>query len=198
MSRYYFHLKDVPVKHPLSEIGKIWFDTLPEECHVNIPSGYFSDELKEWLDSVGLYIFDGEVFSMPANYQLQIHVDGEYFQEKCKLNWAYSDGEQYNTWYKPKSNWDRKSTAEQQDDGVLDDYSFVFEPEEVEEIDRCTLHNPTAVCSGHPHSVITTTHPRKSISVTVFKKGTVPQLKDWGIQYDELKEVLRDYVLQTS
>jgi hypothetical protein len=195
MSRYYFHLKDVPVKHPLSEIGKIWFDTLPEECHVNIPNGYFSDELKDWLDSVGLYIFDGEVFSMPAKYQLQIHVDGEYFQEKCKLNWAYCDGEHYNTWYNPKTTWKQQSTAEQQDDGVLDDYSFVFEPEEVDEVDRCTLNNPTAVCSGQPHSVITTTHPRKSISVTVFKKGTVPQLKDWGIQYNELKEALRDYVL---
>lgn len=195
MSRYYFHLTNVPVKHPLSEIGQLWFDALPDECHVNIPHGYFSDELIAWLDSVGLYIFDGEVFSMPPNYQLQIHVDGEYFQEKCKLNWAYCDGEQYNVWYKPIDSYVPHSTAEEQTDGVLDDYSFVFEPHEVIETDRCVLNNPTAVCSGQPHSVITTTHPRKSVSVTVFKKGTIPQMKDWGIQYDELKELLHDYLL---
>ena len=195
MSKYYFHLKNVPVCHPLNMDGQDWFKSLPEDCHVNISPEHFSNGLREWLDSCGLYIFDGEVFSMPSNYQLQIHVDGEYFQEKCKLNWAYCEGEQFNTWYTPKDSWERKSTAEQQNDGVLDDYSFVFEPYEVEEVDRCVLANPTAVCSGQPHSVITTTHPRKSISVTVFKKGHVPQLRDWGIQYDELKEVLRDYVL---
>lgn len=195
MSNYYFHLTNTSVKHPLSEIGQLWFDALPEECHVDIPKGYFSDELLSWLDTLGLYIFDGEVFSMPANYQLQIHVDGTYFQEKCKLNWAYSEGEHYNTWYTPKPTWKQQSTAETQTDGRLDDYSFVFESDEVNEVARCTLNNPTVVCSGQPHSVITTTHPRKSVSVTVFPKGCVPQLKDWGMQYNELREVLHEYIL---
>jgi hypothetical protein len=195
MSKYYFHLKDVPVKHPLSEVGQLWFDALPEECHMVIPNGYFSDELVDWVDSVGLYVMGGEVFCMPANYVMGVHVDGEYFQEKCKLNWAYCEGEHYNTWHVPNDKWKRLSTSEMQSDGVLDDYSYVFEHDEIDEADRCTLHNPSAVCSGHPHGVITTTHPRKSISVTVFKKGHIPIQKDWGIQYNELKEALRDYVL---
>lgn len=195
MSRYYFHLNKVPVCHPLNIDGQKWFENLSEECHVDIPREHFSLALCKWLDSCGLYIYDGEVFSMPANYQLQIHVDGEYFQEKCKLNWAYSEGEHYNTWYTPLDNWKKQSTAEQQTDGKLDDYSYVFEPHEVVEEDRCVLHNPTAVVSGQPHSVITTTHPRKSISITVFRKGTAPQQKDWGIQYDELKEILHEYLL---
>ena len=78
---------------------------------------------------------------------------------------------------------------------VVDDYAFSFDGEEVIEVDRCTLMNPTAVCSGQPHSVITTSHPRKSISITVFPKGCVPQMKDWGMQYEELKEMLHEYVL---
>jgi hypothetical protein len=195
MSKYYFHLKNVPVKHPLSEEGQIWFDALSDYCHVVVPNGYFSDELLKWVDSVGLEVRGGEVFGMPANYVMGVHVDGEYFQEKCKLNWAYCDGEHYNTWYTPNSNWKKTSLAEVQSDGVLDDYSYVFEQDEIDEVDRCTLHNPSAVNSGQPHGVITTTHPRKSVAVTVFKKGHIPIQKDWGIQYDELKEMLNEYLL---
>lgn len=188
----YFHLNNVP--YPLSPQGKQWLEQLPIECHVDIPRQYFSVEYTEWLDKFNLNIWNGEVFSMPPNYQLQIHVDATEFSSKGKMNWAFCDGENFNTWYKPNENWSGNATVEIQNDGKIDDYSFVFEQHEVDEVDRTTLNNPTIVCSGQPHSVITTTHPRKSVSVTLIHKNFKPPHPHWGIPIEELKEIFVEYI----
>jgi len=190
---YYFHLTNVP--NPLSGAGDEWLKSLPEVCHVDIPRSYFSAEYEEWVSSFGLNIWNGEVFALASDSQLEIHVDATEFSTKGKMNWAFSDGECYNTWYKPKETWVEHSTVEMQSDGKVDDYSFVFALDEVDEVDRTTLMNPTVITSGQPHSVITTTHPRKSVSITLIPKNFIPPHKDWGIPIEELKEMFKDYVL---
>ncbi len=191
---YYFHIKDVP--YPLSISGKKWLDSLPEHCHVDIPRNQFSAEYIDWLDTFGLNIWNGEVFSLPANYQLQIHVDATEFSTKGKMNWAFCDGPNYNTWYKPNEHWSGKATVEIQDDGKVDDYSFVFEDHEIDEVARTTLMNPTIVCAGQPHSVITTTHPRKSVSVTMIPKNFIPPDPHWGIPIEELKNIFKNHTVE--
>jgi hypothetical protein len=193
MSKYYFHLKNVP--YPLSIEGDNWLKSLPEECHVDIPRTYFSAEYQEWLSKFDLNIWNGEVFSMPPNYQLQIHVDATEFSDKGKMNWAFCDGEQFNLWFVPNANWKEQATVEMQDDGKVDDYSFMFEQHEVTEVERVALNNPTVVNAGQPHSVITTTHPRKSVSVIMIPKDFKPPHKDWGIPIDDLRELFKDHVL---
>lgn len=194
MNDYYFHCSIPQIEHPLNEQGRIWFDSL-KVGHWNIPRQYISKSVLNFFPKIGLDFFDAEVFSLPANYQLQIHVDATYMSRKCKLNWAYSEGQHYNVWYTPNKKWSKIATAEEQSDGNYDDYSFVFELDEVDEVARTVLKNPTAVVSGQPHSVITTTHPRKSISVTLMPKGKIPAEKDWGIPIDEMRNYLKDYII---
>ena len=195
MSDYYFHCSIPEIEHPLNEEGKKWFDSLNNKGHWNIPPQYISKELIKFAPKVGLQFFDAEVFSLPENFKLQIHVDATQFSRKCKLNWAYCDGQHHNVWYTPNKNWSKISTAFEQEDGYIDDYSFSFEDHEVTEVTRTVLRNPTVITSGQPHSVITTTHPRKSISVTLMPKGTIPFEKDWGIPIDQMRNYLKDYIV---
>lgn len=190
---YYFHLKNVP--DPITSDGYKWLDELPIKCHVDIPRKYFSGVYIDWLLQYNINLWNGEVFSMPPNYQLPIHVDATEFSDKGKMNWSYCGGENYSTWYEPNANWKNTSEALIQDDGKLDDYAFCFTNEEVTEVARTTVVNPTVINSGQAHSVLTTTHPRKSISISMIYKDFTPPHKDWGIPIGDLKEIFKDHVL---
>ena len=196
MANNYFHLKLPNIEHPLTDTGMDWFYSLPP-CFIQVPSQYFNPKLVSFAKEHKLMYWDAEVFSFPENYFMEIHVDATEFSNKCKLNWAYSEGEHYNVWYKPKPSWVPKATDGQQDDGRYDDYSYVFEQNEVTEIERCTVRKPTCIVSGQPHNVITTTHPRKGISVTFYPIDTYPPLlpKDWGIPITTMRETLKNYVV---
>lgn len=195
MANNYFHLK-LPYEHPLSEKGMEWFYAL-SPCFIQVPKEYFNPDLVNFFKEHKLLYWDAEVFSFPSHYEMEIHVDATEFSEKCKLNWAYSEGEHYNVWYKPKANWVPKSTDGEQDDGRYDDYSYSFSKEEVDEIERTTVQTPTCIVSGQPHSVITFDSPRKAISVSLYPLGTNPPAlpKDWGIPITNMKEILKDYVI---
>lgn len=195
MPSNYFHL-NLPFKYPLNEEGMEWFFNL-KPCFLQVPKEYFNPEAVEFFKSKRLLYWDAEVFSFPENYKMEIHVDAVEFSNKCKLNWAYSEGEHYNVWYKPKSNWSPKSTDGEQDDGRYDDYSYSFDDNEVDEVERTTVRTPTCIVSGQPHSVITFNEPRKAISVTLYPLGTNPPSlpKDWGIPLENMREVLNVYIV---
>ncbi|NBP55731.1 hypothetical protein EBU71_04185 [bacterium] len=197
MAKNYFHLNIPGITSPLNEEGQIWFNKLGP-CFITVPKEYYNPKLISWAESHGLMYWDAEVFSFPANYFMEIHVDATEFSNKCKLNWAYSDSEHYNVWYKPKSNWVPKATDGEQDDGKYDDYSYSFLPEEVTEVERCTVRTPTCIVSGQPHNVITTNSPRKAISVSLYPLGSNPPTlpKDWGISIETMRETLKNYVVE--
>lgn len=195
MAKNYFHLK-LPFQNPLSEKGMQWFFDLPP-CFIQVPNQYFNPEAVEFFKKHKLLYWDAEVFSFPANYTMEIHVDAVEFTEKCKLNWAYSKGDHHNLWFKPKSTWIPRATDGEQDDGRYDDYSYTFEENEVEEVERTTVRTPTCIVSGQPHSVRTYSEPRKAISVTLYPYGTNPPAlpKDWGMPISNMREVLNDYIV---
>lgn len=192
MNKYYFHLKDVP--HPLTPKGDEWLYRLPETCHVEIPRRYFSHTYEEWLHKFDLNLWNGEVFCRPKNSMLGIHIDGEKLYDKGKMNWAWCDGEHYNTWYKIKEGVIKEPIREQQTDGKISNYFHLFDLHEVDEVDRTTLMNPTIVASGIPHSVITTTHPRRSVSITMIPKNYKFEDEDWGMPMSELEQIFREHI----
>jgi hypothetical protein len=195
MAINYFHL-NLPFKDPLNEEGMKWFFGLPP-CFVSVPKEYFNIDAVEFFKKHKLIFLDAEVFSFPANYMMEIHVDAVEFTQKCKLNWAYSKGEHYNLWFKPKPTWTPRATDGYQDDGCYDDYSYTFNEDEVEEVERTTVRTPTCIVSGQPHSVRTYSEPRKAISVSLYPYGTdlscLP--KDWGIPISNMKGILNDYIV---
>jgi len=195
MPNNYFHLK-LPFDNPLNETGMTWFYNLPP-CFIQVPNQYFNKEAVEFFKKHKLLYWDAEVFSFPANYKMQIHVDAVEFTEKCKLNWAYCKGDHHNLWFKPKSTWIPRAIDGEQDDGKYDDYSYTFEENEVEEVERTTVRTPTCIVSGQPHSVYTYSEPRRSISVSLYPLGTNPPAlpKDWGMPISNMKEVLNDYIV---
>ena len=80
MAKNYFHLK-LPFKDPLSEKGMQWFFDLPP-CFIQVPNQYFNPEAVEFFKKHKLLYWDAEVFSFPANYTMEIHVDAVEFTEK--------------------------------------------------------------------------------------------------------------------
>ncbi len=189
---YYFNLKNIP--HPLTPKGEEWLFTLPTECHVELPRRFISHIYEDWISSLGLIVWNGEVFCRPKNSMLGIHIDGAKIYDKGKMNWAWCDGEHFNTWYKVRDGVDKQPIRELQTDGKISDYFYNYSLDEVVEDARTTLKNPTVISSGVPHSVITTTHTRRSVSITLIPKNHKFEDPDWGIPMAKLQEILKDYV----
>jgi hypothetical protein len=189
MTDCYFHLKNVPF--PITNAGMDKLSSVTELFHVEVERRYFSAEFVEWVHKHNLVIWGIEVFVLPPNSILPIHSDCVEFSNKGKLNWAFSNSPHYNTWYTPNQNWKKKIVHSVQNDGNDNGYCYEFEPDEVIEIARTTLENPTIIQSGIPHSAISTGDVRRSISVSLLPKNFTPPNKDWGIPINELKEIFK-------
>jgi hypothetical protein len=199
MAENYFHLS-LPFQYPLNKEGMKWFFNLPP-CFVQVPNKYFNPEAVKFFESKNLIYWDAEVFSFPANYEMQIHVDNYHNNNinnfdnkyKCRLNWAYSEGEHHNLWFKPKPNCTPRIKTFKADNYDLPPIYYYLE-NEVIEIERTTVRTPTCIVIGQPHSVRTYKESRKAISVSLSFFPT--QFKKFeSLSISNMREILNDYIV---
>lgn len=151
---------------PLFNVG-ISIDDFPKKHIAKIDKEkLIHPEIFKFFDSVGLKIFFVETFFKFRGDGI-IHTDalgGDY----TKLNWVFGNGNAKMTWYKTKENLDKSALKSASNTSYL-----VYSPDEVEEIERTVIQNPTLVQVGIPHNVIDVTENRLCVSMVFQDKITL-------------------------
>lgn len=178
MDNFYFLNLDIPLfKEGVS------YQDLPKDHISKIDhKKYFNKEIFNFFEKLNLEIVFVETFFKYPGNKGYIHTDalgGDY----VKLNWVFGGGDSEMTWYSPKP-------------GIKKTLSFTatktpylsYTENEVEEIARTQIKNPTLVQVGVPHNVVNVTEERFCVSV-VFKNNKRPNMS-------EAVEIFKEYIWQ--
>jgi len=131
------------------------------------------------LKRLNVYVSRAEVFYIPANNNLPIHIDLDKFSNIVKLNWVFGEGNM--VWWKPNSENYRCHTT------PIGTKYLLFQENECTEIYREKIGFPSLVNVGIPHSVINNSNlPRWCISHNIHSISTKKQL-----EWDEANNMLQ-------
>lgn len=143
----------------IDDISKSHIFTLNREEFLN-------KELLSFFDSLNLKITFAETFFKSAGHRGHVHVDslgGDYI----KLNWIYGSGESQMCWYEIIDKKDKSVNITS-----TNTQSIHYTLDEVKEIERTKIYNPTIVQVGIPHNIIDVTEDRLCISLIPKHKFT--------------------------
>lgn len=151
---------------PLFKDGKSIDDIPKSHIFTLNREEFLNKELLSFFDSLNLKITFAETFFKGSGHRGHVHVDslgGDYI----KLNWIYGSGESQMCWYEILDKKDKPvnitSTKTQ---------SIHYTLDEVKEIERTKIYNPTIVQVGIPHNIIDVTKDRLCISLIPKHKST--------------------------
>jgi hypothetical protein len=147
-------------------------------------NAFLNKELLKFFDSLNLKITFAETFFKPAGHRGTIHVDslgGDYI----KLNWIYGCGESQMCWYEIIDKKDKPVNTTS-----TNTLSIHYSPNEVKEIERTKIQNPTIVQVGIPHNIIDVTEDRLCISLVPIHKFTSKR-----VTMTESLEIFKDYLI---
>jgi hypothetical protein len=161
----------------IDDIPKIHIFTLNHE-------EFLSKELLSFFNSLNLKIIFVVTFFKSADHRGGIHVDslgGDYI----KLNWIYGSGESQMCWYEILDKKDKPINITSTKTKSIS-YSF----NEVKEIERTKIHNPTIVQVGIPHNIIDVTEDRLCVSLIPIHKFTNKR-----VTMEESLIIFKDYLI---
>ena len=183
MNNFYFLNLDIPLfKEGITfhDITKVSIAILDEEKYLN-------EKIFMLLDSLGLKIFFVETFFKTPDKPSGIHIDasgGDY----TKLNWVFGGGDSKMGWFEPidkKPKLISKNTAGK---------PFVsYAQNEVTEIERTVVKNPTLIQVGLPHNVFDVTEERFCVSILFKHKSS-----DQRPTMNESVQIFKKYIEDTS
>jgi len=179
MNNFYF----LNLNIPLFKEG-ITINDLPTNYLVVIDKEkIINEKIFDFFKSLNLKINFVESFFKSPDTPRTIHTDalgGDY----TKLNWVFGGGESQMTWYKPKSNLNKKVSFSPTGTRFLR-----FAESEVEETDRTPIIYPTLIQVGVPHNVVNVTENRHCISF-VFRHQD-----NRTLTMQESVEIFKDYII---
>lgn len=102
------------------------------------------------LNTVGLRMSHGEMFYIPPNTQMPIHIDdAKLGTNRCKLNWVFGAAGSFMEWWRRN---DESAPVNYQTTPIGTTY-VLFDSSECTKIFSAKVHTPSLVNSGVPHSV---------------------------------------------
>jgi hypothetical protein len=147
---------------------------------------YLNEEILKFFDFLNLKLSLVETFFKTVGDGAIIHIDsigGDY----TKLNWVFGDADSKMVWYKPINKFQKtisKTTA--------DTPYISYDVNEVTEIERTVVKNPTLVQVGIPHNIINVTENRMCVSIVFRDKDTNKRLT-----MNESLNRFNDYIIGT-
>ena len=182
INNYCRHLKEIPIDYePLYKIQKT--HDLTKLMIFNYP--VVDKGLKEFLSQHGLMISMAEVFYIPPQTVMPIHVDSDVFSNCCKLNWIIGGGDMI--WYEPLMN----KPLHFHTTPIGTKY-LLFEADEVREVYRDKIGRPSLVNAGLAHNVHNNTDEgRWCISHNVNCLKTRKK-----VEFLEVAERLKEYIVE--
>jgi hypothetical protein len=148
---------------------------------------FLNKELLSFFDSLNLKITFAETFFKAAGHSGGIHVDslgGDYI----KLNWIYGSGESQMCWYEILDKKDKPVNTTS-----TNTKSIIYTFNEVKEIERTKVYNPTIVQVGIPHNIIDVTEDRLCVSLVPIHKFTFKR-----VTMAESLIIFKDYITDLS
>jgi hypothetical protein len=179
------HFRFLNLNIPLLEDGKSVEDISKKHISILNRNEFLNKELLKFFDSLNLKITFAETFFKPAGHRGTIHVDslgGDYI----KLNWIYGSGESQMCWYEIIDKTDKSINITSTKTS-----SIQYTSNEVKEIERTKVYNPTIVQVGIPHNIIDVTEDRLCISLVPIHKFTSKR-----VTMTESIEIFKDYLIE--
>jgi hypothetical protein len=104
-------------------------------------------DLKNWLTSLGYKIELFDTFIIKPFSRLGVHLDGNIFDNKAKLNFVYGDGKM--CWYKLREGKTHRVSYTKEGTEYFEPYNL----EDLEEVYRASIGQPSLINAGQFHSV---------------------------------------------
>jgi hypothetical protein len=163
MTNYFFLSLDLP----LFKYGITYHD-LPKEIFTFIDQNkYLSDELISFFLRRNISIKSQSFYKKPVSRSI-IHVDRREFGDYAKINWIFGGGNSKMCWF-TTTNYDPNNP-------LINTSCLEFKADEVLEIERTIMKNPTVVQSGIPHCVVDVTEERWCVSIELLDIETKNRL----------------------
>jgi quercetin dioxygenase-like cupin family protein len=108
----------------------------------------FPELLVEWLKPFDLTVRHGEIFFLPPGVKHSVHIDGEFLDNHCKINWAVGGGESLMSWYEPLN--DKAFVYQITEIGTK---YLSFDTEYCKKVFEVKVGNPSLINAGQPHTV---------------------------------------------
>jgi hypothetical protein len=176
---------DLPVSIDYTLVDN--FIPLVKDCSiVKLFEISINQELENYLLRYGVGITKAHLFYTPPNTTGQIHVDGEFLTDKCKLNYTYQGKGHRMLWW--KVNHDNSFTI---DDGTLYDGNptLFFTHDNCTQLWADEVGQPGLVQIGIPHS-LDSIDERWCFSYSLSDKITNQPLT-WDVAIKRLKKFMR-------
>jgi len=158
MKNFYFLNLDIP----LFKEGITFLDIPKTSIAIIDKEKYLNEKIVKFFDSLDLTIFFVETFFKTPSKSGGIHIDaggGDY----TKLNWVFGGGDSKMGWYEPI---DKKFKPIFKTSAGTPYISYTRN--QVTEIEKTVIKNPTLVQVGIPHNVFDVTEDRFCVSI-LFK-----------------------------
>jgi hypothetical protein len=155
--------------------------------HWSYKDPVFKPEFHAWLDSLGCYVANAEVFYIPAGEQLVWHLDMWPPQDHVKINFVWNAPNHTMQWGKcinPAKQIDIAWTP-------MNTHYVSFEPEEIELVEQTKVReeNPILVNVGVPHKVINRS------DVARWCLCIVPHYDKKRILFEDAVKIFSEYVV---
>lgn len=161
MNNFYFLNLDIP----LFKEG-ITFRDIPKTSIAMLDKEkYLNNKIFTFFDSLDLKIFFVETFFKTSEHCGGIHVDGNG-GDYTKLNWVFGGGDSKMCWYEPID-----KTPKPKVKTATGTSCISYSRDQVNEIEKTIIKNPTLIQVGVPHSVIDVTEDRYCVSILYQNKN---------------------------
>ena len=183
MKNFYFLNLDIP----LFKEGITFLDIPKNSIAIIDKEKYLNEKIFMFFDSLDLKIFFVETFFKIPGQAGGIHIDsigGDY----TKLNWVFGGGDSKMGWYKPI---DKKlKPIFKSPTGTP---FILYTRNQVTELEKTVIKNPTLVQVGVPHNVFDVTEDRFCVSI-LFKN----KISDQRPTMNESVQLFKKYIEKTG
>ena len=153
---------------------------------------YINPELKKLFESLGLQIVMAALFAQNGKDISEIHLDGLGVGDVTKINWTSTVNHNM-MWYKVKeADLSKKMINIHEDEQSKLKRPYIpFDDDEVIEVYRSPLGNPSIIQAGIPHNVENYGGVRQSLSIVLIEnRKPVPMSR--------AKEIFSKYIIEVD
>lgn len=129
---------------------------------------YLTPQFKEYLSSVNLAVHLCEVFYYGPFESLDIHIDGSYMNDRCKINIIYGGRKSHMVWYAPKDN----TATFKIDETPIGTQYLKYQENDLVILELAELQGANVVKVGIPHSIQNYRQPRICFSMPLIYADT--------------------------
>jgi hypothetical protein len=147
----------------------------------------FSDSFHNWLNNLGCYVANAEIFYIPLNKQLEWHIDMYPPNNFVKINFVWNSDNHVMMWGECTDQYRKNSVSLTQ----MNTEYVSYEEKEIKllEMIRISEKFPSLVNVGIPHKVINSSFfPRWCFSV-------IPHFNNKRILFDDAIIIFKDYII---